>query len=137
MLVARPQGRATAQCRQEATVSSFLLYLVVNALALYAASRLVSGIHVEIPTGLVLGALVLGLVNTFVRPIMQILSLPLTLLSLGLFYFVVNGLTFGLAAAFVPGFGVDGLWSAILGAIVVALVSWVAGGVTKGLVSKG
>lgn len=108
-----------------------LVHLAVTAVALYAASRLVGGVRVDSTTSLIVGALVLGLVNAVVRPVMQILSLPVTVLTLGLFYFVVNGLAFGLAAALVPGVHVDGLWSAILGALVVGLVSWLAGGLLK------
>lgn len=119
-----------------AIVAGFVIHIVVTALALYAAARFVAGVHLDSTLGLVLGALVLGFVNSVVRPIMQILSLPVTVLSLGLFYFVVNGLAFGLAAALVPGFRVDGLWPSILGAVVVGLVSWVAGGLIKGLAPK-
>ena len=78
-----------------------------------------------------LAALVLGLVNALVRPVITILTLPLTIITLGLFYLVVNGLAFGLAAALVPGFSVDGFGSAVLGALVVSIVSWVIGLVTK------
>ena len=80
---------------------------------------------------LVFAALVLGLVNALVRPVITILTLPLTIITLGLFYLVVNGLAFGLAAALVPGFSVDGFGSAVLGALVVSIVSWVIGLVTK------
>jgi putative membrane protein len=70
-------------------------------------------------------AVVLGLVNAIVRPILLVLTLPLTVLTLGLFYFVINGVAFALAAALVPGFHVAGLWAAILAGLVVTVVSWV------------
>jgi putative membrane protein len=70
-------------------------------------------------------AVVLGLVNAIVRPILVVLTLPLTVLTLGLFYFVINGLAFNLAAWLVPDFNVAGLWAGILAALVVSVVSWV------------
>lgn len=110
---------------------SFLLHWLVTAAGLYLAAYLLPGISLSSPVALLVGALVLGFVNAVVRPVLQILSLPFTLLTLGLFYFVVNGLAFGLAALLVPGFQVASLWSAILGALVVSLVSWMAGAFTK------
>lgn len=117
-------------------MSSFVIHLVVTAISLYAAAQLVGGIRIDSTTSLVFGALALGIVNAVVRPFMQILSLPVTLLTLGLFYFVVNGLAFWLASALVPGFHVDGLWSSILGAIVVGLVSWAVSAFTKSFDSR-
>ena len=109
---------------------SFLVHTVVVGVALWVATNVVPGVHVSGWLSLAIAAVVLGLVNAAVRPILLILTLPITILTLGLFYFVVNGLAFGLAAALVPGFTVDGLWHAILGAIVVSLVSWVIGLIT-------
>lgn len=116
---------------------SFLLHWFVTAAGLYLAAYLLSGITLSSPAALAVGALVLGLVNAVVRPVLQILSLPFTLLTLGLFYFVVNGLAFGLAAALVPGFRVASLWSAILGALIVSLVSWAIGAITRPASGKG
>ena len=76
---------------------------------------------------LALAALVLGFVNAIIRPILVILTLPITVLTLGLFYLVVNGLAFGLAAAIVPGFELASATSAILGALVTSLISWFIG----------
>ncbi len=104
---------------------SFLIHLVITAVALWVTTRVVDGVTVSSTTALLVAALALGVVNAIVRPILHILSLPITLLTLGLFYFVVNGIAFGLAAAIVPGFSVDGLVAAILGALVVGVVSWV------------
>jgi putative membrane protein len=75
-------------------------------------------------------ALVLGLVNAIIRPILLLVTLPLTVITLGLFYFVVNGLAFNLAAALVPGFEVVNLWSGILAAILFSIVSWLIGLIT-------
>jgi putative membrane protein len=109
---------------------SFLVHTLVVAVALWCAAYVVPGVHLSGWLSLAIGALVLGLVNAAVRPILLILTLPITILTLGLFYFVVNGLAFGLAAALVPGFSVDSLWYAILGSIVVSIVSWLIGLIT-------
>ena len=105
----------------------FLLHWLITAVALAATARLVPGIRVGSLAPLALAALVLGLVNAFVRPVLVILTLPITVLTLGLFYLVVNGAAFALAAALVPGFTVASLGSAIVGALLVGLVSWILG----------
>jgi putative membrane protein len=110
----------------------FLIHIVVVAIAVWAATQVVTGVSASGPIPLLIMALVLGLVNAVIKPILVIVTLPLTIVTLGLFYLVVNGLAFGLAAALVPGFHVDGLWPAILAAIVVSLVSWLIGLVTGG-----
>lgn len=110
---------------------SFLVHWLIVGVALWVTTQVVGGVHVSSMQVLVLAALVLGLVNALVRPVITILTLPLTIVTLGLFYLVVNGLAFGLAAALVPGFSVDGFGSAVLGALVVSIVSWVIGLVTK------
>lgn len=105
----------------------FLLHWLVVALALWVSAYLVPGVTVTSWTALVVAALVLGLVNALVRPVLVILTLPLTILTLGLFYLVVNAAAFALAAAITPGFNLAGFWSAIFGALVVSIVSWVIG----------
>jgi putative membrane protein len=110
---------------------SFLVHWLVVGAALWVTTQVVGGVHVSSLQVLVVAALVLGLVNALVRPVLTILTLPLTIITLGLFYLVVNGLAFGLAAALVPGFSVDGFGSAVLGALVVSIVSWVIGLVTN------
>ena len=72
--------------------------------------------------------IVLGLVNALIRPILTILTLPITILTLGLFYLVINGLTFLLASKLVPGFHVGGFWWAVLGALLVSIISSFVGG---------
>ena len=105
----------------------FLLHWGTVAIALWAATALLPGVNVSSLTVLVLAALVLGLVNAIVRPLLVILTLPITILTLGLFYVVVNGVAFGLAALVVPGFTVTSIGQAILGALVVGIVSWFIG----------
>ena len=107
----------------------FLIHWVVVMIALAVTAWLLPGVNVQSFIALAIGGLVLGFVNAIVRPVLQMLSLPITLLTLGLFLFVVNGIAFGLAAWLTPGFQVSGLWSAILGSLLVSLVSWILGAV--------
>ena len=102
----------------------FLLRLIVNAAALWVAAQLVPGIVVTGLTPLLLAALVLGLINAIVRPVLLILTLPLTLLTLGLFIFILNAFCLWLTSRIVPGFVVQSFAAALLGALVVSIVSW-------------
>ncbi len=95
-------------------------------LGLYLASELLSGVHIAGTGTFILAALLLGFVNAIVRPVLFFLTLPLTVLSLGLFLLVLNGIMFALVATLLPGFAVSGLGSSILGAIIVSLTSIVA-----------
>ncbi len=106
---------------------SFFVHWIITAIALAATAHVVPGIHIRSLAVLLISALVLGLVNAVVRPVLVILTLPLTLLTLGLFYLVVNGAAFALAAALVPGFTVRSLGSAVVKALLVGLMSWVLG----------
>ena len=110
----------------------FLVHLAVSAGALWLVARIVPGVAVDTQIALILGALVLGVVNTLVRPVLFVLTLPITCLTLGLFYLVVNGIAFGLTAWLVPGFRVHGFVPAVLGALCVSVLSWVLGLVVPG-----
>lgn len=110
---------------------SFLAHWIVLAVALWVTAQLVPGVTVAGWGALAVGAAVLGVVNTVVRPVLTFLTFPITILTLGLFYFVVNGAAFGLAAALVPGFDVRSFLSAILGALVTGLAAWMVGAVVK------
>jgi putative membrane protein len=103
----------------------FILRVLVAALGLWLATELVSGIQVSTAGTLIVAALLLGLVNAVVRPIVVILTLPFTLVTLGLFLLVVNAAMLGLVAAFLPGFAISGFWPAFWAAIVVSVVSWI------------
>ncbi|HEV8437742.1 MAG TPA: phage holin family protein [Methylomirabilota bacterium] len=103
----------------------FLLRVVVNILAIVVAAHLVRGIEVDGVLPAVAAGLLLGVVNAVVRPVLLVLTFPITLVTLGLFLLVLNGLCFWLVAAVVKGFHVSGFWSAVLGALVVSVVSWV------------
>lgn len=109
-----------------------LLQVVLNAVALLIAARLVPGI---IFSGnlwhLLLAGLVLGLINLLVKPIVTFFSFPLILLSLGLFYLVINGLILLLAASLVPNLQVNGCVPAILGGLVIAAVNWLVRALEK------
>ena len=102
-----------------------LLRVAMNTLAIALASSVVPGVRVDNLVVAVAAGLVLGLINAVVRPVLLVLTLPITLFTLGLFLLVLNGLCFWLAAAAVPGFHVAGFWSAVLGALLVSAVSWV------------
>ena len=104
----------------------FLARTAITAFALWAATEIVPGIQVSGLGALIVAALIFGLVNAAIRPVAVILSLPLTLLTLGLFLLVVNAAMLGLTALLLPGMQVDGFWPAFFGAIVVSVVSWVA-----------
>ena len=101
-----------------------LLVWLVNAVALVAVAYLVPGIAVSDFLTALIAALVLGLVNAVIRPILILLTLPATLLTLGLFIFVINGLLFWLVGSFIAGFTVSGFWPGLFGAIAYSIVSW-------------
>ena len=97
---------------------------LINALALLALPDLFTSIHVDSFVTALVAALVLGLINTPIRPLLVLLTLPVTLLTLGLFIFVINGLLFWFVGSFIHGFTVDGFWAGVFGAIVYSLISW-------------
>jgi putative membrane protein len=104
----------------------FLVRLAISALGLWLAHKIVPGIEIEGTGTLVAAALLLGIVNALVRPLAILLTLPITVLTLGLFLLVVNAAMFGLVAALLDGFHVSGFGAALLGSIVVGLTGWVA-----------
>lgn len=101
-----------------------LLIWTLNALALVAVANFVPGIHVDGFMAAFIAALILGLVNTLVRPIFLVLTLPATVLTLGLFIFVINGLMFWFAGSILRGFYVDSFWHGVLGAVLYSLFTW-------------
>jgi putative membrane protein len=103
----------------------FLLRAVITAVGLWVATQVVSGVHVDSPTTLLIAALVLGVVNAIVKPVAFILTLPVTIITLGLFLFVLNAAMVALAAWLVPGFHLSGFRAALLTAIIVWIVSWI------------
>jgi putative membrane protein len=110
--------------REDKKMRQFIIKLIINAAALFAVVRLVPGIGIDDTGTLVLSSLVLGFLNAVLRPVIAFFSLPVTVLTLGLFTLVVNGVVFALAAWVVPGFNVSGFGSAVLGALAFSIVSF-------------
>ena len=111
---------------------NLLIVWLINALALLALPYVVPSVQEDSIVTALVAALLLGLVNTLIRPLLVLLTLPVTVLTLGLFVFVINGLLFWFVASFVKGFSVGGFWSAFFGAIVYALISWAASALVFG-----
>ena len=101
-----------------------LLVWLINAVALIGVAYLLPGIAVASFVTALIAALVLGLVNAVIRPVLVLLTLPATLLTLGLFIFVINGLLFWFVGSFIEGFVVSGFWWGVIGAIAYSLLSW-------------
>ena len=101
-----------------------ILTWLINAVALIAVPYIMKSITVDSFTTALVVALILGLINTLIRPILVLLTLPVTILTLGLFIFVINGLLFWAVGSFVDGFHVAGFWSGVFGAIVYSIISW-------------
>ncbi len=104
---------------------TYILNTLITAVSLLAADYLIPGIVLNNFTAAVIAGIMIGLVNGLIRPVIFILSLPFTILTLGAFMLVVNGFCFWLAAAFTPGFQVDGFWAFVLGPIVLSIASTV------------
>jgi len=109
----------------------FILRVLVAALGLCLGTGCVEGVNVLSATALMLAALLLGVVNAIVKPIVVILTLPFTLVTLGLFLLVINAAMLGLVAAFLPGMGISGFWPAFWAAIIVSVVSWIGAVIFK------
>ena len=105
------------------SILRFLLFLGINTLSLWIADELFDGIAFTSTEALLLSGLLLGIVNTLLRPILVVLTLPITVLTLGLFLLVINGLTLLLVAWLVPGFEIAGFWTAVGIALFVSIVS--------------
>jgi putative membrane protein len=101
-----------------------LLIWTLNALALLTVANFVPGIHLDSFTDALIAALFLGFVNTLIRPILLLLTLPATLLTLGLFIFVINGLLFWFIGSILKGFAVDGFWYGVAGSMLYSFFSW-------------
>ena len=113
-----------------------LLIWTLNSLALIAVANFVPGIHVEGFLAAFIAAFVLGLVNTLIRPFLLVLTLPVTLLTLGLFIFVINGLMFWFAGSILRDFTVDTFWHGVMGAVLYSIFSWALSSAAAQLVRK-
>jgi putative membrane protein len=101
-----------------------VLRWVVTAFALWLTSQLISGIEIHGVGAVFIAALVLGILNAFLRPLVLFLTFPINLLSLGLFTFVINGFMLWLTSQVVRGFAIHGFWSAVIGALLLSLISF-------------
>lgn len=102
-----------------------LLSWLLNAVALLAVAYFLPGIHLSGFGSALIAALLLGLVNTLIRPVLVLLTLPVTVLTLGLFFLVLNGLLFWAVGSILAGFQVDGFWTAMMGALLYGIVGWI------------
>jgi len=103
----------------------FILRWLIGAFAFLGAAYIVPGIEIESFYIALIVAFVWGVISSFIKPIVHIFALPITILTLGLFSFVINGLLFWLMSTFVKGFVVEGFWVAVLGAVVVSILGWI------------
>jgi putative membrane protein len=113
-------------------MTGILIRWLITTLAILAVPYLISGVRVESFGSAMLTAAILGILNALVRPILIILTLPLTILTLGLFILIINALLFELAGALVPGMYVASFWSAFFASIIVSIVSWILNSVVAG-----
>lgn len=116
---------------------ALLIALLLNALALIITSKIVPGFDVPDFTTAIFAAIIIGIINTFIKPVLLLLTAPINLLTLGLFTFVINAVVLYLASLVVPGFGVTGAAPAILGAIVLSVVSTILSTLVKELGKTG
>jgi putative membrane protein len=107
-------------------MNGFLLRFAITAIGLWVASAIVPGVSIDGPGTLLFAAFLLGIVNAVIRPIVLLLTLPITLVTLGLFILVVNAAMFGLVAALLDGFHLSGFFAALFGALLVSIISWLA-----------
>jgi putative membrane protein len=103
----------------------FLITWLITAVGLLVTAQLVPGIKIENFGAAVVAAIVMGLINAFVKPILVFFTLPLTFLTFGLFLFVINAISFSLVAYFTPGFSVNSFWDALFGSIVLSIIVWI------------
>jgi len=103
----------------------FIIKILLTALAVYAAAYLLDGVHITDIKTTIIVALVLALLNTFIKPILVILTIPITILTLGLFLLIINALIVKWTDSLVGGFTVDGWWSAILFSLIVTVVVYI------------
>lgn len=113
-------------------MQAFLFRLLICALGLWLASAIVPGIGIRGTGTLILAALLMGVVNALVRPVAFILTLPITIITLGIFLLVLNAAMFALVAWMLPGFTVSGFWAALFGWLIVTIVSWIASSLIAG-----
>ena len=113
-------------------MKSFLMRWLATTIAVAVAEQLLANIYADGWFSLIIAALLLGIINAVIRPVLLLLSLPFILVTLGFFILVVNALMLWIVGKIVPGFHVDGFWTAFFGAIIISLVNWALSAVFKG-----
>jgi len=108
-----------------------IIKLLINGFAVFVTAYLLPGVHVESFLTAIIVAVVLGITNTVLKPILSIITLPINIITLGLFNFILNGLMILLVSVLVPGFSVKSIWWAILFSLVLSLVNWFLNLLTK------
>jgi len=101
----------------------FLLHWILISVALALTAWVLPGVHIANVPALLIAAIILGFLNAILKPVLVLVTLPLTLLTLGIFYFILNGIVFALASVLAPGFTVEGFGSAFLGALLMSIIS--------------
>jgi putative membrane protein len=109
----------------------FIIKVLITAVAVYVATYIIPGVHVDSIRTTIIVALVLALLNTFIKPILIILTIPITIVTLGLFLLIINALMVKWSADLVHGFRVDGWWPALLVSLIVSVVSFILGGIAR------
>ncbi|XOU94558.1 MAG: phage holin family protein [Candidatus Kerfeldbacteria bacterium] len=110
---------------------NFIIRLILNAAALLLVAYLVPGFEVEGFYAAIISAVILGLANAIIKPILVLLTLPITILTLGLFTLVINGVLIWFVASFIEGFSVDGFVTALIGGVILWVISWFTNALTK------
>lgn len=110
--------------RRTIKTMGILINILINGLAVYISASLLPGVAVDSFLTAIVVSVALGAVNTFIKPILFILTLPATILTLGLFSLVLNALMVYLVATFVPGFHIDGFWSSVFFSLLLSFVGW-------------
>jgi putative membrane protein len=105
-------------------MKSFLVRWLINAVAILLAAYLIPGIAVSDPLAILAAAALLGVLNALIRPVFILLTLPINILTLGLFTLIINGLLLWMVSGLIKGFFIQGFWTAVLGALVISLFSW-------------
>jgi putative membrane protein len=110
-------------------MTGFLLRAAIVALGLWLATQVFSGLTIDSPVTLIASALLLGIINAIIRPLLLILTLPITVLTLGFFLLVINAAMLGLVALILEGFRISGFWTAVGTSLVISFTSWLASSV--------
>ena len=107
-------------------MKGIILRWIINALVILLLGQLIRGVYVDSFVGALIAAAVLGILNALLRPILILLTLPFTILTLGLFIFLINGFMLYIVGSIVKGFHVEGFWASVIAAFILSMVSWIS-----------